>query len=250
VSWTMWAGLNTWNKQHHDEQVEVDAVMAMGCTLGEPGSETMIIDELKPPTLGCRKLRRRTADMLAVNDYDAIVVEMGHMDLGERRIDGRWRGFGDPVFDDWFSGQVGEMADIVAVEGVPVLWDSTPHVRVHHTGTRWQSFDDNDPARVDRLNEVVAGALATREGFQVVDVAGWLRRQPGGEFDPDIREDGIHYTFDGSDAVAAWTVPQVLDAVDADRTAKLTALGDRAGPAGPAVDAGGPVAPSASAAGR
>ena len=61
--------------------IEVDAVMAMGCTLGEPGNETMIIDELKPPTLGCRKLRQRTADMLAVNDYDAIVVGGGHNGL-------------------------------------------------------------------------------------------------------------------------------------------------------------------------
>jgi peptidoglycan/LPS O-acetylase OafA/YrhL len=215
VSWTMWAGLDSWNHEHTDQQLEVDAVMAMGCTLGEPDTNTRIIDEAKPPTLGCRKLRQRVADMVAFNPYDAVVVEMGHMDLGERLLDGRWRHLGDDTFDDWFRGQVGVMADTVAVEGVPVLWDSAAHVRAHRDdpGSRWQSFDDNDPQRVDRLNEIVADELAGRPGFQIADVGGWLRRRPGGEFDPDLREDGMHYTFDGSDAVAAWLVPQILDTI-------------------------------------
>lgn len=58
----------------------------------------------------------------------------------------------------------------------------------------------------------MAAEVDRRRGFRVLDVAGWLRRQAGGELGSPYRIDGVHWTFDGSDAVAAWVVPEILRA--------------------------------------
>jgi hypothetical protein len=57
--------------------------------------------------------------------------------------------------------------------------------------------------------------VAGHDGMSIVDVHGWLRAMPGGETDPDLRVDGVHWTMAGSNALAAWLVPQVFDAIDA-----------------------------------
>jgi|SRR5690606_24419341 len=130
---------------------------------------------------------------------------MGHADLADRRRDGRWRHLGEPAFDDWFVGEVGELADVLAAEGAPVLWATTPDVpRLRGAG---------DPARVDRLNELVDEAVGGRPGFRMVDVAEWLR-DVGGEDDPRYRADGAHYTVRGADELVAWLAPQLLAAVE------------------------------------
>src|SRR5262249_33923347 len=157
------------------QQLHVDAVMALGCTLGE-AAPTRFLGEASRPWPDCVHFRDSVARMLAVHDYDAIVIEQGHKDLGERRLDGRWRHLGDPVFDRWMQGQVATVADLLATEHVPVLWATLTHMYVR-PGTPpsgdWRSFGDNDPDRVDRLNAIVGDAIADRPGFQVLDVAGW-----------------------------------------------------------------------------
>jgi len=223
VSWTMWPGLLTWNEGQPDRSVHVDAVMALGCPLGTPGSSRFLGSVSRVWWPACSGFRATLAETLAERRYDAVVVQMGHMDLGEREIAGRWRHLGDPVFDDWMRGEVAALADVVAAEHVPVLWASLTHVHMRPIdrpaggGSGGNDVAENDPARVDRLNGIVADEIADRPGFATLDIGRWLRGQPGGEAGADHRIDGVHWTFDGSDAVGAWVVPQILEAVSNDR---------------------------------
>ncbi|HEV7759920.1 MAG TPA: acyltransferase family protein [Acidimicrobiales bacterium] len=215
VSWTMLGGLDTWNKRHDDQQLLVESYRAIACTLGE-AAPVNSLGAIEPPTEDCKNFRPMLPGFLEGNDFDAIVVTIGQKDLSERLLEGQWRHFGDPVFDEWFRGQVDELADILAVEGVPVLWTSSPHVQIavaNDPSSHWQDYDDNDLARTDRLNEIVAEEIEGRPRFQIVDVADWLRGQPGGEDSRGLRADGVHFTVDGSNRLGAWMVPQILDAV-------------------------------------
>jgi peptidoglycan/LPS O-acetylase OafA/YrhL len=220
VSWTMWPGLLNWNEHHPDQAIHADGVMALGCTLGRADT-TRFLGERTPAWPECVTFRGDLASTLAMHHYDAVVVQIGHKDLGEREIEGEWRHLGDPVFDDWMGGQVDIVADLVAAEDVPVLWASLTHVQARPgnppTGD-WRSFGENDRSRVDRLNEIVADRIAGRPRFRVLDIGGWLRHGPGGDTDSDYRLDGIHWTFDGSDVLGGWVVPQILDAVANDRS--------------------------------
>jgi peptidoglycan/LPS O-acetylase OafA/YrhL len=224
VSWTMWPGLLDWNETHPDRTIHADGVMALGCTLGRADT-TRFLGDQTPPWPDCVRFRETLAETLESGRYDVVVVQMGHKDLGEREVAGEWRHLGDPVFDGWIAGEVASFADVVAAAEVPVLWASLTHVqaRTADPGSDWRSYAENDPARVDRLNEIVSREIAGRPGFRTLDIGGWLRGQPGGDTDSDHRLDGIHWTFDGSGAVAAWVVPQILDAVSNDRVSR----GDR-----------------------
>ena len=37
-----------------------------------------------------------------------------------------------------------------------------------------------------------------------------LQAAPGGEFNPDLRNDGVHLTEAGTDQVAQWLAPSIL----------------------------------------
>ena len=216
VSWTMLGGLATWNESQ-ERQIQVDSYRAIACTLAEPGP-VRSLEALEEPLPPCVSFREGLVATLAAKDYDAIVVAMGHKDLSDRQIDGgTWRHFGDPVFDDWWHAQAAALADILAAERVPVLWATAPvaHIARPEDPSRGpETYPDNDPARVARLNELLGEVVRERRGMQLVDVAGWLADMPGGETDPGMRADGVHWTVAASDALGAWLVPQVLEAVD------------------------------------
>jgi hypothetical protein len=104
------------------------------------------------------------------------------------------------------------LADVLAEEGVPVLWATSPHFRLDPSegdDSSWSDFPDNDPARVDRLNELINANVRGREGFEVVDLAAWLYDVPRGEFNPELRS-GAELTEAGAEQAVDWLAPQVL----------------------------------------
>jgi peptidoglycan/LPS O-acetylase OafA/YrhL len=243
VSWTMLGGFRTWNADH-DRQVHIDHYLAIACTVAEAGP-VRSLGRVEEPIQPCIDFRSGLGPALAGHDYDAIVVAMGHKDLSDRQIDGggAWRHFGDPVFDDWWRAQAGELADILAVEGAPVLWATAPvpYITRPDDPTKGpEAYPDNEPARVDRLNALLAEVVADRPGMATVDVHGWLRAMPGGETDSGMRGDGVHWTVSGSDMLAAWLVPQLLAAVDG----RLPSGAAPPPPSGTAAGAGGSGSPA------
>jgi peptidoglycan/LPS O-acetylase OafA/YrhL len=211
VTWSMLPGFEAWN-QEHGEQVHVDAHFAVACTLGEPGP-VRSLGRIEDPYQTCEHLRSDLPETLDRADYDAIIVTLGQKDLSDRRVEGAWRHLGDPVFDAWLRPQIDELADLVAAEGAPVLWSTASHVRIPRANdptSDWRDYPDNDPARVDRLNELFAEEIAGRPGFALLPVGEWMQVLPGGEFDTAHRADGVHYTIAGSEAYASWVVPQIL----------------------------------------
>jgi len=217
VSWTMWWGMGTWNAHHPDRLISVDALTAMGCPIGSPGVIRHLGTVVEDLGVECRHFRDSLRDALAATDYDAVVVAQGGADLADRRIDGRWRHLGQRQFDDWFRPDLAAFADILATERAPVLWAAMPHMRARSfedPTVDWRDQPDNDPERVDRLNELFDEVVFVRPGFVRLDVGGWLRSRPGGEFDEAVRGDGAHYSESGSDQLAEWMIPQVLAAVE------------------------------------
>jgi peptidoglycan/LPS O-acetylase OafA/YrhL len=213
VTWSLYGGFRTWNETHAAEQFHVDNFRAIGCPVAEAGT-LRTLGRVTEPNLACQRFRRLLPAMLNRADYDAIVVNMGHADLADRPLEGRWRHLGQPAFDQWFAGQMGDLADVLATERAPVFWASTTHprmLRADDPSRPWSSYVDNDPARADRLNEILADVVGSRPGFRILDVAGWLR-DVGGEDGPDYRADGVHYTIRGADELAAWMAPELLAA--------------------------------------
>ena len=68
---------------------------------------------------------------------------------------------------------------------------------------------DNDPARVDRLNEIVRSVAAGHDRSTVIDLGAWAQRLPRGEFAPGYRAEGRDLTEEGAVNAAAWMIPEL-----------------------------------------
>jgi peptidoglycan/LPS O-acetylase OafA/YrhL len=213
VAWSMMAGFRYWNDAGHSRRIRLDTHIAFGCPVGGAG---MVRDASEHPTFeDCNTWRPDLAGALATSGPDAIVMVMGLEDLNGRPVDGRWRQLGDPRYDRWLERRMAEVAGEFETSGVPVLWLTFPHIRmkdVHDPTRAWQDIEINDPARVDRFNQLLRQAVAGYPHIRVVDLAAWLETWPDQSFRPEDR-DGVHFSFAASDRVDAWLIPQVLGAI-------------------------------------
>jgi aminobenzoyl-glutamate transport protein len=82
------------------------------------------------------------------------------------------------------------------------------------------SFPADDPARIDRMNNLVRIVAATRPWMVVVDMAAAVERLPGGEFDADYRPDGVHFTMTTAERfIRDWLADQLTQALARGRAA-------------------------------
>ncbi len=210
VAWSLLAGFTTWNRTHADSTLQVDTHIAFGCPAGGPGAARVVVEQPTPADCGPWH-----ADLAAAIDGsapDLVVMVMGLADLGGRALDGGWRQPGDPGHDRWLLDRLDALAATMEGRGVPVVWLTFPHIQLVDVGdpTRpWSDIPINEPARVDRYNELLRATASRHPGIALVDFAAWVDTWPNGSFDPRDR-DGVHFSFAGSDKVAAWLVPQLL----------------------------------------
>ena len=207
------SGFVAWNEDpaHEDQQFQVDTHVTDGCPLGGSGTREALGLKVEA-SLDCEAWRPRLPKMLDAADYDVIVVAMGGGDLGERKIGRHWQHLGDPAYDVWMAQQIDGLADVLADKGIPVMWATYPHLRLtddDRPSSSWTEFDDNDPSRVDRLNELIESTVGGRDDFEVVDLAAWLYDVPRGEFNSEIRV-GATFTEPGAKETVGWLAPQIL----------------------------------------
>jgi peptidoglycan/LPS O-acetylase OafA/YrhL len=212
---TLTPGLETWNADQADQQARVDTHVAPGCPISAPGP-VRLAGETVGEGIDCVGFGPRLPKLLDASEADAIVVVGGLADLGDREIDRKWRHIGDPVFDDWLADRYDDLADTLARRDVPVLWATYPHVRLapgNDGNGDWTTVADNDPLRVERLNQIIHDTVAGRDDFSLVDLDAWTQDLPGGgAFGTRYRLEGRDLTEAGADAAARWLVPKVLEA--------------------------------------
>jgi peptidoglycan/LPS O-acetylase OafA/YrhL len=211
---SMVGGFEAWNQLSVDQQLQVDTHVTPDCPLGGPGERESFGQQVEP-TIDCEAWRFRLPKMLDASDPDVIVVVMGLADLGSRKIDRKWVHLGDGAYDRFMADQIDGLADVLAETGKPVLWATYPHQRIEpdpdDPSSAWSDFDDNDPRRVDVLNELIYTHAGYRKNFSVVDFDAWLNDQPRGQFDPEMRT-GAELTEPGATAAVGWLAPQIVSA--------------------------------------
>ena len=246
-------GVANWNESRPNSQVRLATHITDGCPPAAPGP-VRIAGATVGESAACRGWEPRLPHLVDAAKPDAIVVVTGLDELGERDLDGAWHHIGDPAYDTWLANELDELAGTLADTGVPVLWATLPHVRVGGADGDWSRHDENDPARVNRYNDLVRAAAAGHDDIQVVDLAAWAQDlAPGGEFGADFRQDGTTFTERGANGAVSWLMAEALTAAgvrdggddgDAGSTTTTAAGGGSdattapGGTSGPGADAG------------
>lgn len=142
---------------------------------------------------------------------DVVLMVSGIWEVADRLLpgDSEWRHVGDPTFDHYLVSEWLAAIDYISSQGATVVMTTYPHFQAG----RDQGFTDlpeSDPARVDRLNQLIHQVAALRPGIAgVVDFQGWLAAQPGGEFDEAKRDDGLHFKDTYLPTIGGWIGPQL-----------------------------------------
>lgn len=143
---------------------------------------------------------------------DVVVLTSGIWDVVDRRFPGddRWRHIGEPEVDSFILREFVAAIDVLGSTGASVVLLTYPHFQAG-ADQGFTDLPESDPARVDRLNDLMRQAAAERPGVaRVIDLQGWYAQQPGGEGDLSRRPDGLHFSDEYVPTVGAWLGPQLL----------------------------------------
>jgi hypothetical protein len=207
-------GFNDWLDET-DAGIPVGGVARLGCGVGRGGQRRNGNDIQKIPN-DCENWQAEWSAMVDSQRPDLVLVQSGGWDAADRKLwgDTTWRHVGDPVFDDYYRRELLLAVDTLTATGGRIVWLTVPHVGVGKDGTGVTSRGDGaDPARMDRINELIGELPAKRPGrVAVVDLGGWLASTGK---DVYFRPDGVHFGADeGREASRTWLGPAVIEAYD------------------------------------
>lgn len=138
---------------------------------------------------------------------------VGPWEVRDHLIGGRWVHLGQPSFDDYERAQLQQAVDILSSQGAAVALLTSPYYSQGESlqGTPWP---EDDPARVDRLNQVIREVAAANPGRATVIELG-AQISPGGyKTSVDgvtVRwADGLHISVEGDEWLAPTLFPQLL----------------------------------------
>jgi peptidoglycan/LPS O-acetylase OafA/YrhL len=144
---------------------------------------------------------------------EVVALSSGIWEIVDRRLPGddRFRSIGDPGFDRYVLREFLLAIDVLGSDGASVVVLTQPHIEAG-LNQGFTGLPESDPARTDRLNEILREAVSLRPGVAtLIDLQAWLAAQPGGEVDPAKRPDGVHFTDEYSPEIGAWLGPQLVD---------------------------------------
>ena len=184
----------------------------MGCPLVTAGTELMNGFEagFDPK---CAEWPQIWSNGIQETKPDLIVVGAAFHDIVDRRLapDAAVQHIGQPEFDAVLTEAYRRLVDLLSAAHVPILWLDNPPVRAGQNQPDHRlDVPDNDPARMDRANQLIRQLAAERSDVTVVPYSSFFLTWPGGPFDPRLREDGLHVDFEGRAIVANWLSAELL----------------------------------------
>lgn len=215
-SWVLASGLDAWEEEFG---VQLLPAPGVGCGIGENTPIVYLgIEQQERP--GCTPWRAALSPISAKYRPNVIVVVGGAADLSNRRIDGSptWSHIGQPRYDEWLLGQFTSFIDAIHVEGARIVWFSSPDIDPRYvagqTGT--PPFDEADPKRTTRYNELIELFAARDDRVEFADFASAVRGHPGGQFESKMRPDGAHIDLSHAPELIEWidrTLRSIMDGI-------------------------------------
>ena len=92
----------------------------------------------------------------------------------------------------------------MTAQGATVVWLTHPHIQDGIDRGPKGPFPEDDPARMDELNQLVREVVATKPRAEMLDLEAHMRTLPEGEMSLADRPDGIHWAKPAALALAPW----------------------------------------------
>ena len=154
----------------------------------------------------CNAFRDRWQPYINLLHPDVVVLQISHWDGLDRTIGEREVEAGSPDWETSFRVALQDAIAVFSSRGASVVLLTAPYIEPSSV----------EPAIIDQLNDG-ARFVADAGGADVslVDLDRLLDQ--GGAYRKNLRgvalrsNDGVHFTFDGSELVGGWLAPQLVD---------------------------------------
>ncbi len=190
----------------------VGSISRIGCGIGRGGWRKNR-DRQEPVPPNCEPFDTLYSREVAAVRPDLVFVMTGLWDVTDRKLPGDdvWRAPGDPVYDEYLRHEFIDASERLHEGGATVVWFTYPHIDLGKDETPPRSYPVNDPARIDRQNEIIRDVARDRPWIRVIDLAAHAETFPGGELDTWYRPDGVHFSATGAERLfREWLRGEVL----------------------------------------
>jgi len=163
----------------------------------------------------CDSWPARWAAQIAADRPDEAVLVTGRWETMDRMRNGQWAHIGQPDFDAYLASELQQAVHVLGATGAKVIVSTEPYNR-RGEQPDGSLYPEDDPARVDRWNQLVAAQLAATPTAAKLDLNAKLC--PDGHYTwsvdgVQVRSDGVHLSAAG----VQWLTPWLVSALENDR---------------------------------
>ena len=173
--------------------ISVRGSARLGCSIMSPAVIRSAGREFPTPD-HCADWQSAWHDQAAEGEIDVAWVQFGPWEVYEMRPEGHddFGVIGDPEIDRTIAENLSARIEDLLEHSRVVAIATSPHVEVGRVNGRSPGVTapESDPARMDRLNEIIVEVAARYPQVAVVDLAGWVASMPD---DRSRRPDGVHF---------------------------------------------------------
>jgi len=196
-----------WGKERG---VDLQYAAGVACGTAQLTPIRYLGEELLHGRSGCKEWRENLSPILERYRPQVVILVGGFADLADHQINGTWQHIGEPAYDEWLHEQMVTFAELAHSTGARVLWLTSPDIDVPNPAGV-NAYPEEDPARMDRYNEMIQGLADELAYVDTADLATFVQDRPGGQFDTTFRPDGAHMILETAPDVVAFLAAAIVE---------------------------------------
>jgi peptidoglycan/LPS O-acetylase OafA/YrhL len=195
-----------------DGSAQVYVATKPGCPIGQPARIRWNRDVEFSPDDACAAWHHEAPEFLERVQPDLVVSLASIWEITDRQLtpDAPWQSIGDPEVDAAVAADLAAYTEAFAPDGVRAVWLLPPPLLNSIYAKVEGPLAEEDPARLDRLDALIAGVAAGRPNTYTYDMAAALEDRYGDPVGLVNRVDGFHWSNGGADRDAAWLLPLLV----------------------------------------
>lgn len=208
---SMAVGMATWDNEQTATLTTVDGWANLGCSIVSPAPLISLGRDIETAK-ECTDYLGKWLAAAAKSKPDIGLIQIGGWETCDMKLTsgGGYTALGDPAHDAEVKRHIREAAGTLADRVPAVVLVTSPHIERGKEAGGSRTYPEDDPARMDRLNELIREVVAENPRLHLVELGAYVDALANLH---ELRPDGVHLTWEGSDQVAAWLGPKVAEAV-------------------------------------